>query len=258
MSEQRHAIRADNGDMPAEGVDVRILQTAEALANATAEWLCALAETSVGAFAICLAGGSTPRPVYERLATPAFAARFPWRRVHWFWGDERCVPHDHPDSNYRMVQEALLCQVPVPATNIHAIPTQPLTPEQSALAYEGTLKQFYRTDAINPKRPLFDVTLLGIGDDGHTASLFPGQPALQERRRWAVAVVGARSEPRVTLTYPALDSSAHVAFLAIGAGKREAVARAMAGNKQTPAALVRPIGQLHWFIDRTAAPSGAR
>jgi 6-phosphogluconolactonase len=257
MSWQRHAVGADNADISAVGVDVRTFQTAEVLAHAAAEWLCALAQASVGAFAICLSGGSTPRPIYERLATPAFAARFPWRRVHWFWGDERCVPHDHPDSNYRMVQEALLCRVPVPATNIHAIPTQPLTPEQAALAYEGTLKQFYRSDALNPKQPLFDVTLLGIGDDGHTASLFPGQPALQERRRWAVAVVGARSEPRVTLTYPALDSSAHVAFLATGAGKREAVARAMAGNKQTPAALVRPIGQLHRFIDRTPAPSGA-
>ena len=257
MSGQRHAVGAHNADISAEGVDVRTFQTAEVFAHAAAEWLCALAQASVGAFAICLSGGSTPRPIYERLATSAFAARFPWRRVHWFWGDERCVPHDHPDSNYRMVQEALLCRVPVPATNIHAIPTQPLTPEQSALAYEGTLKQFYRTDALNPKQPLFDVTLLGIGDDGHTASLFPDQPALQERRRWAVAVVGARSEPRVTLTYPALDSSAHVAFLATGGGKREAVARAMAGNDKTPAALVRPIGQLHWFIDRAAASSGA-
>jgi 6-phosphogluconolactonase len=244
MSELRAAVRAD----------VRVFQTAEALVHDTAEWLCALAQASVGAFAVCLSGGSAPRPVYKRLATPAIAARFPWRRVHWFWGDERFVPHDHPDSNYRMVNGALLSRVPVPPTNIHAIPTQPLTPEQAALAYEETLKRFYGTDALNPKQPLFDVTLLGIGDDGHTASLFPGQPALHERRRWAVEVVGARSGPRITLTYPALDSSAHVAFLAAGVGKREAIARALAGNRETPAGLVRPVGQLHWFIDRPASP----
>src|SRR5262249_23838998 len=145
--------------------------------------------------------------------TPAIAARFPWRRAHWFLGDERFVPHDHPDSNYRMVREALFSRVPVPAANIHAIRTEQLTPEQAALAYESTLKEFYGTDTLDPGQHLFDVTLLGIGEDGHTASLFPGQPALKERRRWAVAVVGVRSEPRVTLTYPALDGSAHVAFL---------------------------------------------
>jgi 6-phosphogluconolactonase len=257
MIERRHAVCADTADMPAESVDLRIFQTAEALAHDAAEWLCALAQASVGEFAVCLSGGATPGPVYERLATPAIAARFPWRRVHWFWGDERFVPHDHPNSNYRMVYKALLCRVPVPATNIHAIPTQPLTPEQGALAYEETLKRFYGTDALNPKQPLFDVALLGIGDDGHTASLFPGQPALRERRRWAVAVVGARSEPRITVTYPALDSSVHVAFLATGAGKREAIARALAGNRETPAGLVRPVGKLHWFIDRAASPEEA-
>jgi 6-phosphogluconolactonase len=257
MSEQLHAVRAHKADMPAESADLRIFQTAEALVHDAAEWLCALAQASVGAFAVCLSGGSTPRPLYERLAMPSIAARFPWPRVHWFWGDERFVPHDHRDSNYRMVHEALLCRVPVPATNIHAIPTELLTPEQAALAYEETLKRFYGTDALNPNQPLFDVTFLGIGDDGHTASLFPGQPALQERRRWAVEVVGVRSEPRISLTYPALDSSSHVAFLAAGEKKREAVARAMAGNRETPAALVRPVGQLHWFIDRAASPGGA-
>jgi 6-phosphogluconolactonase len=254
MSARRHAVRGDNVAGQAKGADVRIIQTAEALAQDTAEWLCALAQASVGAFAICLSGGSTPRPVYERLAKPAIAARFPWRRVHWFWGDERFVPHDHPDSNYRMVQEALLARVPVPATNIHAIPTQPLAPEQAARAYEDTLKRFYGIDALNPDQPLFHATLLGIGHDGHTASLFPGQPALQERRRWAVEVIRPRSEPRITLTFPALDSSADVAFLATGAGKREAVARALAGNRETPAALVRPIGRLQWFIDCAASP----
>jgi 6-phosphogluconolactonase len=155
-----------------------------------------------------------------------------------------------------MVHQALFSQVPVPEANIHAIPTEGLTPEQAAMAYEATLKEFYGTDTLDPKQPLFDVTLLGIGEDGHTASLFPGQPALRERRRWTAAVVGARSEPRITLTYPALDSSSHVAFLATGEGKREAVARAMAGDGETPAAQVRPVGHLHWFIDRAASSGG--
>jgi 6-phosphogluconolactonase len=156
-----------------------------------------------------------------------------------------------------MVHQALFSQVPVPEANINAIPTEGLTPEQAAMAYETTLKEFYGADTLDPRKPLFDVTLLGIGEDGHTASLFPGQPTLRERRRWAAAVVGARSEPRITLTYPALDSSSHVAFLATGEAKREAVARAMAGDRETPAALVKPFGQLHWFIDRPASPGGA-
>jgi 6-phosphogluconolactonase len=115
------------------------------------------------------------------------------------------------------------------------------------------LKNFYGADTIDPARPLFDVTLLGIGEDGHTASLFPGHPALDEEDRWAVAVIGAKSEARITLTYPALDSSRHAAFLAAGAGKRKALAAARSGDRRLPAARIRPVGRLHWFIDRAAA-----
>ena len=144
-----------------------------------------------------------------------------------------------------------------PQDNIHAVPTEGLSPEQSAAAYETTLKRFYGADKLAPDRPLFDVTLLGIGDDGHTASLFPGQPALRETQRWAVAVIGAKSEPRITLTYPALDSSRDVAFVVTGKAKRDAVARAQAGDRTMPAAGVRPVGRLHWFTDRAAATEGA-
>jgi 6-phosphogluconolactonase len=235
----------------------RTFESAETLAQGVAEWLCALAQASNGNFAVCLSGGSTPQRLYERLATLGIASRFPWRRAHWFWGDERFVPHDHPDSNYRMARVALLSRVPIPDDNIHAIPTERLSPEQAAAAYDTTLKRFYGADMLSPERPLFDVTLLGIGEDGHTASLFPGQPALQEERKWAVAVIGAKSEPRITLTYPALDSSRDVAFLATGDGKRGVVAGAKAGNCELPAAMVRPIGRLHWFTDRAAAPEGA-
>ena len=237
--------------------DNRIFENAEALAHGVAEWLCTLAETSDRTFAVCLSGGSTPRRLYECLASPEIASRFPWRRTHWFWGDERFVRHDDRDSNYRMARDAFLSRVPIPDDNIHTVPTEGLWPEQAAAAYETTLKRFYDAEVIVPDRPLFDVTLLGIGEDGHTASLFPGQSALQEMRRWAVAVIGAKSEPRITLTYPALDSSRDVAFLAAGAGKRNVVARAQAGDRTLPAAAIRPVGRLHWFTDRDAAPGGA-
>jgi 6-phosphogluconolactonase len=233
-------------------------ENAEALARGVADWLCDLAQVSDRAFAVCLSGGSTPRRLYELLATPEFASRFPWSRAHWFWGDERFVPHDSPDSNYGMARDAFISRVPVPAGNVHAIPTEGLSPEQAATAYEATLKCFYGADTLDPGRPLFDVTLLGIGEDGHTASLFPGQSALQEKRRLVVPVIGAKSEPRITLTYPALDSSRDVAFVVTGEGKRDAVKGTQNGSRTTPAALIHPIGRLHWFTDPAAAAEGAK
>jgi 6-phosphogluconolactonase len=239
--------------MTAAITDHRVFENVGVLAQDVAEWLCGLALASSGRFAVCLSGGSTPRPMYERLAGGEIAPRFPWRSTHWFWGDERFVPHDHPDSNFRMAYEAFLSRVPAPAENIHPIPTEGLSPEEAAAAYAATLKRFYGADRLSPDRPLFHVNLLGIGEDGHTASLFPGQPALDETRRWTVAVIGAKREPRITLTYPALDSSRHVAFVATGIDKRAVVARAQAQDPTIPAGLVRPLGQLHWFTDRAAA-----
>jgi 6-phosphogluconolactonase len=235
----------------------RVFENAEVLAHEVAQWLCCLAQASGRAFAVSLSGGSTPRRLYECLAAPGIASRFPWSRVHWFWGDERFVPHDHPDSNYRMARDAFLSRVLVPTDNIHAVPTEGFSPEQAATAYEATLKRYYGGDKLVPERPLFDVMLLGIGEDGHTASLFPGQSALQETRRWAVAVIGAKSEPRITLTYPALDSSRDVAFVVTGKEKQCAVARAQAGDRALPAAVVHPVGRVHWFTDRIASSEGA-
>jgi 6-phosphogluconolactonase len=128
-------------------------------------------------------------------------------------------------------------------------------PEQAASRYEEELRAFYGTECLDPGRPLFDVALLGIGDDGHTASLFPGQPTLDETRRWVVAVVGARTEARITLTFPALDSARDVVFLAAGATKRAIVQRVRAGERALPASRIRPAGAgtLHWFLDRQAA-----
>jgi 6-phosphogluconolactonase len=241
----------------AASTENRTFESAETLAHGAAEWLCGLAQASDRVFAVCLSGGSTPKRLYECLAAPEIATRFPWSLTHWFWGDERFVPHDDHDSNYRMAREAFLSWVPVPNNNIHPMPTEGLSPDQAAAAYDRALQRFYGADELALNRPLFDVTLLGIGEDGHTASLFPGQPALRETERWAVAVIGAKAEARVTLTYPALDSSREVAFLVTGKQKRDAVARAQAGDPTIPAALVRPIGRLHWFMDRAAAPAGA-
>jgi 6-phosphogluconolactonase len=235
----------------------RTFDSPKMLAQNVAAWLCTLAEAGGRRFSVCLSGGSTPRQLYEQIATPAIASRFPWPRVHWFWGDERFVPQKDPDSNYRMAWDALLSRVPTPIGNIHPIPTEGLSADEAAAAYEATLKEFYGAEVLAPDRPLFDVTLLGVGENGHTASLFPGQPVLQESRRWAVATVGADTQPRVTLTYPVLDSSRDVAFLATGARKRDVVARARAGDRALPAALVRPIGRLHWITDRAATPGGA-
>jgi 6-phosphogluconolactonase len=235
----------------------RVFESAETLALGVAEWLCGLAQASDRTFAVCLSGGSTPRRLYECLAAPEIASRFPWSRSHWFWGDERFVPHDNRDSNYRMAREAFLSRVPVPKDNIHAVPTEGLSPDQAAAAYEATLKRLYGADKLLPERPLFDVTLLGIGEEGHTASLFPGQPALQEMKRWAVAVIGAKAEARITLTYPALDSSRAVAFLATGKEKRSVVVRAQARDHTLPASVVHPIGRLYWFMDRAASSKGA-
>ncbi len=226
----------------------------ESLARRAAQWIGGLAAASQGRFAICLSGGSTPRRLYQLLAEHPFRSVMPWDRVHWFWGDERLVPWDDKESNYRMAHEAMLSRAPVPAANIHGIATDG-TPEEAAGAYERELKAFYRADVLDPARPLFDVQLLGLGPDGHTASLFPGTSLLDVRDRWVAEIVGARPEPRVTLTYPALESSRHTAFLVAGADKQPMLARVLAGDPALPAARLRPVGSLTWFVDAAARSS---
>jgi 6-phosphogluconolactonase len=231
-------------------VTVAVHPTPEALARATAAWLCERATAAGPRFAICLAGGSTPRRVYELLAT-AERERFPWDRAHWFFGDERFVPHDHPDSNYRMARAALFDVAPVPAGNVHPMPTNG-EPAQAAKRYANELQDFYGAAALDPQRPLFDVVLLGLGEDGHTASLFPGTAALQERQRWVVDVLNPKSEPRITLTYPALESTRTLAFLVAGAPKRDILARVWRGEDLPAARLRGPAPS--WFIDQAADP----
>ncbi len=238
--------------MPSQ-MRIEAVADAAELAERAARWIVDLAGASRGRFAICLSGGSTPRLLYRLLAASPYRAALPWDRVHWFWGDERFVPWDHPDSNYRMAREALLDHVPAPAQNIHGIGTTG-DPAIAARAYEGVLKSYYGAEALDPARPLFDIELLGLGPDGHTASLFPGTKVLDERRRWVAEVVGAKPEARITLTYPALESSSHTAFLVAGADKREPLARTLAGDSELPAARLHPAGELVWFVDAQAKP----
>jgi 6-phosphogluconolactonase len=234
---------------------IEILPDPPALAHRVAEWMTAAALAAKGPFRVSLSGGSTPKTLYGILASDEFRSRFPWRRVSWYWGDERFVPYDHPESNYRMTREAMLSKVPVPPENIHPVPADG-TPDEAAGRYERTLQDAYGAATLDPTRPVFDITLLGLGPDGHTASLLPGEPVLTERKRWVVAVSHGRPEIRITMTYPVIESSRHVAFLVAGREKAAILAEIRSGSSQVPAARLRPVGELVWFADREAA--GAR
>ena len=230
-------------------LETEILGDPEKLARRVAEWLLATAAAKQGRVVVALSGGSTPKRLYELLVDTAF----PWARTHWFWGDERFVPHDDPRSNYRMTREAMLSQAPIPEDNIHPMPTEHVAPEAAAAAYDAELKAFYGQDRLDPARPLFDVTLLGLGPDGHTASLFPGTAVLGERHKWVAAVLDGKLEPRITLTYPALESSRTAAFLVAGAEKHEMLARLLDGDGDLPAARLAAVGKMRLFADTAAA-----
>jgi 6-phosphogluconolactonase len=231
---------------------IEILPDPLALAHHVAEWMTQAALATRGPFRISLSGGSTPKTLYGLLASDEFRTRFPWPHVFWYWGDERFVPYDHPESNYRMTREAMLVKAPVPSENIHPIPTDG-TPEDAAQRYERTLQKSYGAATLDPQRPLFDVTLLGLGTDGHTASLLPGDPVLEERKRWVAAISHGRPEVRITMTYPVIEGSQRVAFLVAGEEKAEIFNAIRTGNSHVPAARVRPVGELFWFVDQAAA-----
>jgi 6-phosphogluconolactonase len=225
----------------------------DALAHSAADWILGVALESRGRCAVALSGGSTPARLYGLLAAPPYRARFPWDRVHWFWGDERFVAKDSARSNYRMAWEAMLSRAPAPGENIHAVATDRASPQAAADAYERTLQDFYGSTGLDPARPLFDIVLLGLGDDGHLASLFPGSPVLSERKRWVAVATGPEDEPRITLTYPVLESARHAAFLIAGAAKAVIAKRFIAGDPALPASRYSPAGALRVFMDKAAA-----
>ncbi len=239
--------------------DLRIYADADALSQAAAELFAQQARTAFsrhGRFTVALAGGSTPRPVYERLAAPAFRDTIPWHATHIFWGDERCVPPDHPDSNYRMAMDALLSKVPVPPENIHRMAgEQP--PHTAADAYAETLRDVF--GIAEGERPRF------MGSDGHTASLFPGTAVLHERTRLVAAHYAVHracrdveklGAYRLTLTLPVINNAEYVVFLVAGHEKAETLRRVLHGPRDPeslPAQLVRPVnGRLVWLVDEGA------
>jgi 6-phosphogluconolactonase len=236
--------------------DVVVYPDHPSLVDGAATFIAGLAVESIaarGCFTIALSGGSTPRPVFARLAAADCAERIDWRQVHVFFSDERCVPPDDAASNYRMAREALLDHVPLPPGNVHRVRGEE-DPALAALAYEQDLQRSFRTSVI----PAFDLICLGMGDDGHTASLFPGTAALREHERWVVAqYVAVARAWRVTFTATLINAARHILFLVEGAGKSETLRRVLEGAYQPdvlPAQLIQPIsGQVHWLVDAAAA-----
>jgi len=234
---------------------IKVFADLQALSHAAARLFADEAARAIearGRFCVLLAGGETPRRTYEILARQPLRDMVPWEKVHCFWGDERHVPPDDPASNARMARQALLDHVPVPATQIHPIPYRS-SPRESAGAYEDILRDFF---SAGP--PRFDLVFLGLGEDGHTASLFPGTSALAERERWVVEVSPAGEVmQRITLTLPAINQAALVVFLVSGAGKSRMLREAqedVTPLQDIPAQLIRPAdGELLWLVDRDAA-----
>jgi 6-phosphogluconolactonase len=230
-----------------------------ALAQAAADRVLARMAANRGRIAICLTGGSSPKQLYELLATDACRSKIPWDRVHWFIGDERFVPSGDPLNNMAMARRIFLDRH-APALHIHPITTETATPDQSAERYARELKSFYGADELNPARPLFDLVLMGVGPDGHTASLFPGYPAIDETSHWVTGVPKAHVEPfvpRVSLTLPVLASSHEMLFEAAGAEKRAILTRVFSGEN-LPANRAQSIGETIWLIDQAARPEHFR
>jgi 6-phosphogluconolactonase len=226
----------------------------EALARLAAQRLIVRIELQRDRPAICLTGGSGPTNLY-RLLAGEFATRIPWSRVHWFIGDDRFVPSNDPLNNMGIARKLFL-DGRAPKGNIHAIPTEAATPDDAARRYEAELKTFYGADRLDPARPLFDLVLMGVGPDGHTASLFPGAPALQEHERWVIGVDKANVEPlvpRVSLTFPALAACEEMLFLVGGATKRAIATRVLSGE-DLPAGRARANGATVWLMDQAALP----
>jgi 6-phosphogluconolactonase len=232
---------------------------AKALAKAAADRIMARIAANGDRVAICLTGGSSPKQLYQLLATEAYRSQIPWQRVHWFIGDERFVPADDPLNNMAMARQTFL-DFCAPAANVHPIPTDTADPEQAARRYDSELQSFYGANQLDSARPLFDVVLMGVGPDGHTASLFPGYPAIDETERWVVGVPKAHVEPfvpRVTLTLPALNSCREMLFEVSGADKRAILTRVLAGEN-LPANRAHAIGETIWLVDQAALPENFR
>jgi 6-phosphogluconolactonase len=230
-----------------------------ALAKTAADRLIARIDGAGERVAICLTGGSSPKQLYELLGNDPYRGRIPWHRVHWFIGDERFVPANDPLNNMAMARKCFLDRC-APLVNIHPVATDAASPAEAAQRYEAELKGFYGKNKLDPAKPLFEVVLMGMGPDGHTASLFPGYPALSETDRWVVDVPTAHVAPfvpRVTLTLPVLASCREMLFEVSGADKRAILSRVLAGE-DLPAKRAHSMGETIWLVDRAALPEDFR
>jgi 6-phosphogluconolactonase len=240
-------------------VSIEILPDAEALALRAADLFALAAQEAAaarGRFAVALSGGETPRALYRMIARQQFSQKIPWRRVQLYWGDERCVPPEDAASNYGMARDAFIRHVPIAAENVHRVlGEQP--PAQAALAYEKELRALAALERPTSELPVFDLILLGLGGDGHTASLFPHSDSLEVEERFAVATEAPDGSSRITVTYPVINAARRVWFLVSGAQKAGMVAEVIEGLMMpaaVPAQGVRPVhGQLTWLLDEAAA-----
>jgi 6-phosphogluconolactonase len=203
-------------------------------------------------FTFVLSGGSTPKALYALLSESPFSEEIPWEKIHFFWGDERAVPFKDERNNARMCYDQLLNKVSVPSENIHVMRTD-LSPEESAIAYEKVLKSYFKAGEAT-----FDFVLLGMGDDGHTLSLFPGTKVIHERDAWvSFFFLDAQDMYRITLTAPVVNAAKYVAFMATGAGKAETLKNVLEGDQNLdkfPSQIIKPEnGELHWFVDEAAS-----
>ncbi len=240
--------------------DLLVVADQTALAQEAAKRVVAIAEEAVarcGRFTVALAGGSTPKRLYSLLAAKPYCARLPWRETHVFWGDERAVPPEHPDSNFGMARATLLSRVPIPADQIHRMQAERADLDAAAGEYEAEIARTFATQPPD-EPPAFDLILLGLGTDGHTASLFPHTPALRETKRWvAPNDIPELKANRLTITIPILNRAAMILFLVSGADKAPALQVILEGPpdpERLPAQLIRPVaGRLVWLVDQAAA-----
>ncbi|MES2521351.1 MAG: 6-phosphogluconolactonase [Gemmatimonadota bacterium] len=256
--------------MTGRNTEVQVLQDRTALFSDAAERIVQAATDCIrerGRFTLALSGGATPNGVYTLLATKPFRSRVVWPQVHVFWGDERCVPPDDPRSNYRAAYELLLSHVPIPAANIHRMQGE-IDPSMAAMQYESLLRSHFGTPSGAPRYASganFDLMLLGVGADGHTASIFPEGTALQEQQRWALAEYAASAGTwRITVTLPVINAAARVLMLVAGGEKRAIMERVLSphasqvlqNDASLPAERVQPAeGELTWLLDSAAMPA---
>ena len=241
---------------------IRQMTDTKALYSATAEQVCRIGELAIettGRFSLVLSGGTTPRPLYELLASPPFRSGLDWSKVEFFWGDERVVAPNDPSSNFRMAREAMLDKLKIPAAHIHRIHAEQRDLQAAARAYEDEIERVLGAVAgVGRRPPHFNLFLLGMGPDGHTASIFPGTEALEETERWVIPVdVPSLGVKRITMTPPLINSAHFIIFMVTGSAKADVVASVLQGPRdprRCPAQLIHPLtGEVIWFVEREAS-----